>query len=240
MSAHRSGNTHLFGRRLRSTLQAPISVEENQSTPDLEDVWRSTLSRTTLNLIWIWKTSDAPPYLNLPWFWKTFTLHLNQLLTTVPVVNATTSRTRLHQERDHPEPRPLLHPSLTPLTFPDLFGPFTETPYPLQTVTDPSIASADHHKTSPTHYVLHYIHSMADRTKQIDEGQDKWRQGVDLTSIADVNNYIKFKTLEYEYFRFMNNDLWEQYQEDFADFTEAIFKVCNPTTIRNLRTLLRD
>ena len=81
---------------------------------------------------------------------------------------------------------------------------------------------------------------MADRTKQIDEGQDKWRQGVDLTSIADVNNYIKFKTLEYEYFRFMNNDLWEQYQEDFADFTEAIFKACNPTTIRNLRTLLRD
>jgi DNA-binding cell septation regulator SpoVG len=36
----------------------------------------------------------------------------------------------------------------------------------------------------------------------------------------------------------MNVDLWEQYQEDFADFTEAIFKVCNPITIRNLRTLL--
>jgi hypothetical protein len=106
VSAHRSGDTYLLRRRLRSTLQAPISVEENQSTPDLEDVWRSTLSRTTLNLIWIWKTSDAPPYLDLPWFWKTFTLHLNQkiLLTTVPVVNATTSRTRSHQERDHPLP----------------------------------------------------------------------------------------------------------------------------------------
>jgi len=36
----------------------------------------------------------------------------------------------------------------------------------------------------------------------------------------------------------MNVDLWEQYQEDFADFTEAIFKACNPTTICNLRTLL--
>ena len=38
----------------------------------------------------------------------------------------------------------------------------------------------------------------------------------------------------------MNDDLWEQYQEDFADFTETIFKACNPVTIRKLRTLLRD
>ena len=59
-------------------------------------------------------------------------------------------------------------------------------------------------------------------------------------SIADVNNYIKFKTLKYGYFKLMNVDLWEQYQEDFVDFTEAIFKACNPTTIRNLRTLLRN
>jgi hypothetical protein len=81
---------------------------------------------------------------------------------------------------------------------------------------------------------------MADLRKQVDEGQEKWRQGVDLTSIPDVNNYIKFKVLEYEYFKLMNVDLWEQYQEDFADFTEAIFKACNPTTIRNLRTLLRN
>jgi hypothetical protein len=80
---------------------------------------------------------------------------------------------------------------------------------------------------------------MADLSKQIDEGQEKWRQGVDLTSIADVNNYIKFKTLKYEYFKLINVDLWEQYQEDFTDFTEAIFKACNPTTIRNLRALLR-
>ena len=32
----------------------------------------------------------------------------------------------------------------------------------------------------------------------------------------------------------MNDDLWEQYQEDFADFTEAIFKAYNPITIYNL------
>ena len=58
-------------------------------------------------------------------------------------------------------------------------------------------------------------------------------------SIVNVNNYIKFKTLEYEYFKFININLWEQYQEDFADFTEAIFKACNLAAICNLRTLLR-
>ena len=45
---------------------------------------------------------------------------------------------------------------------------------------------------------------MADLRKQVDEGQDKWRQGVNLTSITDVNDYIKFKILEYRYFKFMN------------------------------------
>jgi hypothetical protein len=75
---------------------------------------------------------------------------------------------------------------------------------------------------------------MADLRKQVDEGQEKWRQGVDLISITDVNNYIKFKVLEYEYFKLINDDLWEQYQEDFADFMEAIFKACNPITIYNL------
>jgi hypothetical protein len=50
---------------------------------------------------------------------------------------------------------------------------------------------------------------MADLKKQVDEGQEKWRQGVDLISITDVNNYIKFKVLEYEYFKFINDDLWE-------------------------------
>ena len=35
-------------------------------------------------------------------------------------------------------------------------------------------------------------------------------QGVDLKSIPDVNDYIKFKILEYGYFELMNNDdIWE-------------------------------
>ena len=75
---------------------------------------------------------------------------------------------------------------------------------------------------------------MADTSKQIDEGQEKWRQGVDLTSITDINNYIKYKILEYGYFKLMNDDLWEQYKEDFMDFIKAIFKAYNPNTICNL------
>ena len=57
-------------------------------------------------------------------------------------------------------------------------------------------------------------------------------------STDDVNNYINFKILKYEYYKLLNNNLQEQYKEDFADFTEAILKAYNPTTIHNLRTLL--
>ena len=48
---------------------------------------------------------------------------------------------------------------------------------------------------------------MVDLRKQVDKSQEKWRQGVDLMSITDVNNYIKFKVLEYKYFKLINDDL---------------------------------
>ena len=53
-------------------------------------------------------------------------------------------------------------------------------------------------------------------------------------SITDVNNYIKFKVLKYKYFKLINNDLWEQYKEDFINFTEATFKACSIIPVRNL------
>jgi len=81
---------------------------------------------------------------------------------------------------------------------------------------------------------------MADISKQVSEGQKKWRQGVDVTSINNVNDYISFKILKYRYFKLINDNLWEQYQKDFTDFTEAIFKAYNPTTIRKLRTHLHN
>ena len=79
---------------------------------------------------------------------------------------------------------------------------------------------------------------MADISKQVSEGQKKWRQGVDPTSTDNVNNYIQFKLLEYRYFKPTNNDMWEQYKADFVDFTEATFKACSLITICNLQTLL--
>ena len=82
------------------------------------------------------------------------------------------------------------------------------------------------------------LYNMADISKQIDKGQEKWSQGVDLMSITDVNNYIKFKILKYGYFKLINNDLWEQYKKDFAGFMEATFKACSIIPIYNLRNLL--
>jgi hypothetical protein len=81
---------------------------------------------------------------------------------------------------------------------------------------------------------------MTDLSKQIDEGQEKWSKGPDLTSITDVISYIKFKTLKYEYFKLINDDLWEQYKEDFSDFIKSVFRNYTIIAVRNLRALLRN
>ena len=79
---------------------------------------------------------------------------------------------------------------------------------------------------------------MADIYKQVSEGQKKWSQGVDLTSTDNVNDYVEFKILKYRHYNFINNNMWEQYKEDFVDFTEAVFKACKLIALRNLQTLL--
>ena len=53
-------------------------------------------------------------------------------------------------------------------------------------------------------------------------------------SIDNINDYISFKILKYKHFEFINNNLQEQYQEDFINFTEAIFKAYNSVIIHNL------
>ena len=58
-------------------------------------------------------------------------------------------------------------------------------------------------------------------------------------STNNVNDYIKFKVIKYGHYNFLNDDIWEQYQEDFADFMEAAFKACDRIALYNLRTLLR-
>ena len=57
-------------------------------------------------------------------------------------------------------------------------------------------------------------------------------------SADDINNYIKFKILKYRHYNFINNNLWEQYQENFIDFIEVTFKAYNLIVIYNLQTLL--
>ena len=53
-------------------------------------------------------------------------------------------------------------------------------------------------------------------------------------SIDNVNNYIKFKILKYRYYNFINNNIQEQYKEDFIDFIEAVFKAYKLIALRNL------
>ena len=53
-------------------------------------------------------------------------------------------------------------------------------------------------------------------------------------SISDVNDYIKHKILKYRHYKLLNDNLQEQYKEDFIDFIEAIFKAYNLIATYNL------
>ena len=81
---------------------------------------------------------------------------------------------------------------------------------------------------------------MVDIGEQVDKGQEKQSKGVSLTDLKDINEYLKFKLIEYEYLDFKDNDLQEQFQADFTGFTEEILKNCNQPNIRKLRTFLRN
>jgi hypothetical protein len=64
--------------------------------------------------------------------------------------------------------------------------------------------------------------------KEIEEGRERWLKGVDIqATIKEIDDYIKFKTTEYGYHKFQDDELWELYKEEFKDFTIPIFKDCN-------------
>jgi len=85
---------------------------------------------------------------------------------------------------------------------------------------------------------------MADIRAQVEAGQEKWGKGIDVqsnkTTTTDIDDFIKFKTLEYKDADLKDDDLWEVYKDDFKDFTTEIFKNCNQIGIRKLRTVLRS
>ena len=77
--------------------------------------------------------------------------------------------------------------------------------------------------------------------QQVKERRPKWSQGVDPTDTNSVIEYIEYKMLEYEYFDFLDVDLWEQFKADFVDFTEENLKALTlVSTTRKLRILLRN
>ena len=45
--------------------------------------------------------------------------------------------------------------------------------------------------------------------------------------------------IQYEADNWKDGDLWEQFREDFAPFTEETFKACSTATKRKLRSFLR-
>jgi len=77
-----------------------------------------------------------------------------------------------------------------------------------------------------------------DIEQQVTDGQKKWIEGVDPTNTKDAVDFLTFKLKEYKYYKFADNDLWEQYQADFIVFTEDTMKNCTLPGLRNLRHFL--
>ena len=84
---------------------------------------------------------------------------------------------------------------------------------------------------------------MANELAILEEGRKRWGSGIllghDSTTVEDISEYVRYKTVEYRTTDLKDNDLWEVFQEDFTGFTTEIFKSCIPADIRNLRRLLR-
>ena len=85
---------------------------------------------------------------------------------------------------------------------------------------------------------------MTDISQQVREGQKKWSKGINIDpddiNIADINDFIQFKILEYEVYDFKDSEMWEIYKEDFQNFTVEIFKDCNQFNIQKLRVFLQN
>ena len=60
---------------------------------------------------------------------------------------------------------------------------------------------------------------MLDIRAQVNAEQEKQPKGIDLqsnkTTIKDINEFVKFKILEYKAYNLKDDELWEVYKEDF-------------------------
>ena len=74
--------------------------------------------------------------------------------------------------------------------------------------------------------------------EQVNEGQSRWSEGINTQSDdvdkQEINEFIKYKLLEYKTYNLRDNDLWEVYCDDFNTFTTQTFRECNQAVICNL------
>ena len=79
--------------------------------------------------------------------------------------------------------------------------------------------------------------------EEIKAGRGRWLKGIDLSdkdiTTKEADDYINFKILEYQYYDFKDEELWELFKEDFSVFSTAAFKEYSQACVRKLRTLLR-
>ena len=63
---------------------------------------------------------------------------------------------------------------------------------------------------------------MLDIRAQVNTGQEKQPKGINLqsdeTTTKNINEFMKFKILEYEAYNLKDDKLWEVYKEDFQNF----------------------
>ena len=63
---------------------------------------------------------------------------------------------------------------------------------------------------------------MSDIKAKVNEGQDRWSEGINVQSDdinkKEIKEFIEFKFLKYEVYKLKDDDLWETYCEDFSTF----------------------
>jgi hypothetical protein len=77
---------------------------------------------------------------------------------------------------------------------------------------------------------------------QPDYDLSKWKRGINAAEpdTDEINAFIDWKLTEYNKDKWRDDNMWEVYLEDFNTFTVDIFKACQQTLIRKLRSHLRS
>ena len=78
--------------------------------------------------------------------------------------------------------------------------------------------------------------------EQLSEFAHRWRDGFDTKDPKReaCEDYVSFKNLEYMFHNYQDGELWEYFQDDFANWTEDLFKRCSNTFILKLHNTLQS